>query len=475
MNNSFKKIMQSFSKSESRISQKIIMFSSIILIVNLLIGYSVYIRLKKNITSENRVLHSEQIINQSDTIRSINNNIIISSLGFIITNDKSFLEPCIFNQSGFKYIERLRELVRDNPDQIKSVDSLRFYVQKYLEFSHKTFELRSQQGMASAIAYISTKKGKMYADRILQISNDIHLKESILLKQRKESNNRRIDILKLFTLFLYLLMNVFTILLVLTLRKDMYQNEEKEKQAVELIRAKEKAEESDQLKSAFLRNISHEIRTPMNGIIGFSNLLTEEGITKAEIEEYTGYIIQSGKRLIEMITNILHIATIQTGVVEIKEKPILIETLFSNLFAAFNQLAKTKDIQLTYHNKNDKLRFFYSDEAKLFQIFSNLINNAIKFSDSGIIDYGYVIKGNMIQFYVKDTGIGIPPELYQQIFESFRQAELSVTRRYEGSGLGLAICFGLLQALDGKIWVESAIGKGSTFFFSLPNKKLQNA
>lgn len=475
MNNLFKKIMQIRSKIESKIRQKIIMFTSIILIGNLLIGFTVYIRLKKIIDSENSVHHSELVINQSDTILSINNKIIISSLSFILTNDTAFLEPCIMNQSGFKNIEELRELVRDNPDQIKRVDSLRFYVQKYLEFSNKTFELRSKEGIASAIALISTQKGKIYADRIHQISSIIQLTEKNLLKQRKESTDRKIDILKLLTLFLYLLMNVFTILLVLTLRKNMYQNVEKERQAVELIRAKEKAEESDQLKSAFLRNMSHEIRTPLNGVIGFSNLLNEKDVTKEEIEEYTGYIVLSGKRLIEMVTNILHISAIQTGSVEIKEKPILIETLFSNLLAEFNPLAKMKDIKLNYHNKNDKLRFCYSDEARLFQIFANLINNAIKFSESGHIDYGYEIKGHMIHFYVKDTGIGIAPELYKQIFESFRQAELSIKRQYEGSGLGLAICTGLLHALGGKIWVESVVGKGSTFFFSLPDKKLQQA
>jgi len=217
--------------------------------------------------------------------------------------------------------------------------------------------------------------------------------------------------------------------------------------------------------------MSHEIRTPLTSIIGFSNLLSEEDICKSDIKEYTGIINQSGKRLIEMITNILDISTIQTGLVEINEKPIFIDSLFSNLATIFQQIAATKNIQLSYHNQNDKLRYFYSDEAKLFQIFFNLISNAIKFSESGNIDFGYEIKGNGIQFYVSDTGIGIPPELYLQIFESFRQAESSLTRQYEGSGLGLAICNGLLRLLGGKIWLESEVNKGSVFYFSLPYKK----
>ncbi len=452
------------------------MLYSIILIGNLLMSYSIYIRLNKINDAGNRVRHLEKIISQSDSIRSINNNIIISSLGSLITNDKSFLEPCIINQTSFEHnIEGLRELVRDNPSQIKNIDSLSFYVQKYLDFSHRAFELRNKNDLVPAISLAFAQEGKIYIDRILQISNDIRTKENNLLKQGKESNDSKIDIFRLFTLSLYLLMNVFTILLVFALRKNMYQNKEKERQTAELILAREKAEESDQLKLAFLRNMSHEIRTPLNAIIGFSNLLKEGGMSKSEIEEYTSIINKSGYRLIEMITNILHMSAIQTGLLEIKEKPILIESLFANLFATFNPIAKMKNIQLNYHNANDKLRFFYSDEAKVFQIFSNLINNAIKFSESGNIDYGYEIKENMIHFYVKDTGIGIPPELYHQIFESFRQADLTLTRQYEGSGLGLAICIGLLQALGGKIWVESVVNKGSTFFFSLPDKKLQHA
>jgi len=495
MNFSFKKIRQSQNKSKAGIRQKLILFSVVILLGNLLICFSVYIRLKKMVASENMVNHAEQVIHQSETILSINNNTVLSSLGFVVTNDSAFLEPGIMNKSSFNHIERLKELVRDNPMQKKSVDSLSFYLQKLSDFSLKTIELRRNEGMASAIAFVSAKEGKMYSDRIRKIIIEIQMNEYNILKQGKESNDRRIAIFRLFTLFLYILMNVLTILLVFALRKNLNQNEEKEKRAEELIIAnkelafqneeKEKraeeliiaiknAEESDQLKSAFLRNMSHEIRTPLTAIIGFSNLLNEEDISKAEIKEYISIINQSGNQLIVMITNILDISTILTGLVKVNEKPILIDSFFHGLFTTFNQIARTKNIHLKYQNKNGELKFFYSDEAKLFQIFSNLINNAIKFSESGNVDFGYEIKENTIQFYVKDTGIGIPPELHRQIFENFRQAELSPTRQYEGSGLGLAICIGLLRVLGGKIWLESIVNKGSTFFFSLPYEKMNH-
>ena len=248
-----------------------------------------------------------------------------------------------------------------------------------------------------------------------------------------------------------------------------YQNEEKEKRASELIIAKEKAEESDKLKTAFLQNMSHEIRTPLNGIIGFSSLLNYEDISREEIKEYSAIISQSGNRLIEIVNNVLDISKIETGQIVIEQKAIVIDEIFADLLTFFTPVARTKKIRLEYANQGDKTKMIYSDEAKLHQILTNLINNAVKFTKSGSIDFGFETKGNIIQFYVKDTGIGIPAELHDKVFIRFIQAEQSMTKNYEGAGLGLAISKGLVELLGGKIWVESEIGMGTTFFFTLPD------
>ena len=251
----------------------------------------------------------------------------------------------------------------------------------------------------------------------------------------------------------------------------------------ELIIARQHAEESDKLKTAFLQNMSHEIRTPLNGIIGYSNLLKNENLSKEEINEFTYIIQQSGNRLIEIVNNVLYISKIQTGQFKIDNKPILINSIFSDLLSFFSQSAKTKNIILNYHNLDDKNRMLYSDKEMLYQILTNLINNAIKFTKSGSIDFGYEINDkpseglkpsegcaneDTILFYVKDTGIGIPTELYDEIFKRFIQIESTLSRGYEGAGLGLAICKGLVELLEGKIWIESEINKGTTFFFTLP-------
>jgi PAS domain S-box-containing protein len=247
---------------------------------------------------------------------------------------------------------------------------------------------------------------------------------------------------------------------------------DRKRMEIDLIEAKEKAEESDRLKTAFLANMSHEIRTPLNGIIGFSEMLNDDDISKEDLKEFTSIIQISGRRLIEIVNNVLDVSQIQVGQVKIDIGPILLHSISSDLLGFFSPLAKSKNITLSYNNQldNDKI-ILTSDETKLNQILTNLINNAIKFTVSGSIDFGYTVQDDMIQFYVNDTGIGIPEKLHGLIFERFAQAEDSFTRNYEGAGLGLAICKGLVELLGGKMWLESEEDKGSTFYFTLPMGK----
>ena len=252
----------------------------------------------------------------------------------------------------------------------------------------------------------------------------------------------------------------------ISIKEDITERKRAEQ---ELTIAKERAEESDKLKTAFLQNMSHEIRTPLNGIIGFSRLLNSDNLSKEDIQEFTSMITVSGERLIEIVNNVLEMSKIQTGQVKIVSEPIVINSLLSDLYDFFSHLAEEKNISLNYHNTDDFGRTIYSDEGKLHQIFSNLINNSLKFTKSGSIDFGYDIIDNKIRFYVKDTGIGIPEDMHDKIFERFIQAELSISRNYEGAGLGLAICKGLVEFLGGEgIWLESEINKGTTFYFTLP-------
>ncbi len=242
----------------------------------------------------------------------------------------------------------------------------------------------------------------------------------------------------------------------------------------ELIRAKEKAEESDRLKSAFLANMSHEIRTPMNGIIGFSNIMLEDTLTEIERREIAGILSKSANRLLELINNIIDISKLEVGQMEVSEKEFNLGDLMKELYNFFSMMAADKQLELKVEMPagNDST-VVLSDERKIYQILTNLMGNAFKFTTSGQIAFGYEIEGNWVEFFVRDTGIGIAESFLENMFKRFAQEEISESRNHEGAGLGLSISKGLAELLGGTIWVESEKGKGSTFRFRIPCKQLK--
>jgi len=238
----------------------------------------------------------------------------------------------------------------------------------------------------------------------------------------------------------------------------------------ELIEARDKAERSDRLKDAFLQNLSHEIRTPLNAIVGFSNLLSTDARSEnSAIREYTSIIQESSRQLLSIVTDILTIASIQTGQETISIKPVGVKKLFDYLFDRFSSSAEEKNIQFILPSdiRSDPM-IFLSDETKLTQILSNLLNNAFKFTRKGSVELTYTIHGHVIEFSVIDTGIGIPHESQSHIFDRFRQADDSTHIEYGGTGLGLSISNSFAQMLGGFIQLESEPEKGSRFTLTLP-------
>ncbi len=247
----------------------------------------------------------------------------------------------------------------------------------------------------------------------------------------------------------------------------------------ELIKAKEKAEESDRLKTAFLHNISHEIRTPMNAIFGFSSLLQSQGFDKEKTSHFTEIICQNILQLESIINDIICVATIEAGQEKIRKKEINLNVLLQNVFKQYELKANSRKLIFKLHtNLDDANSSIITDDVKLIQIISNLLNNAIKFTNKGEIQFGYIPKNDFLEFFVKDTGIGIPIEKHKIIFERFRQADSTIATNYGGTGLGLSISKSYIELLDGKIWVESEPTRGSTFYFTIPyqpaNKSLSS-
>jgi signal transduction histidine kinase len=237
----------------------------------------------------------------------------------------------------------------------------------------------------------------------------------------------------------------------------------------ELLIAKQKAEESDKLKSAFLANMSHEIRTPMNGILGFSGLLKEPNLSGEEQQIYIEMIEKSGLRMLNIINDIVDISKIESGLMIINIKELNINEQIGNIYMLFKQEVESKGMQLFNKNKlSNEEALIKTDAEKVYSILTNLIKNAIKYTSYGFIELGCERKGEQIEFFVKDTGHGIPKDRQEAIFERFIQADIEDKMATQGAGLGLAISKAYVEMLGGKIWLESEVEKGSIFYFTLP-------
>jgi PAS domain S-box-containing protein len=241
----------------------------------------------------------------------------------------------------------------------------------------------------------------------------------------------------------------------------------------ELRQSKEKAEESERLKSAFLANMSHEIRTPMNGILGFASLLEDTDLSGETQQEYIRIIEKSGNRMLNIINDIIDISKIESGLMKVDIKESDINEQMDYIYKFFKPEVEAKGMNLSFKKTlPDRDAVLLTDREKVYAILTNLVKNAIKYSEHGAIEFGYerIESGDKhLRFYVKDTGLGIPKERQEAIFERFIQADLVDSRDHQGAGLGLAITKAYVEMLGGKIWVDSEEGLGSTFYFTLGN------
>ena len=243
----------------------------------------------------------------------------------------------------------------------------------------------------------------------------------------------------------------------------------------ELILAKERAQESDRLKSAFLANMSHEIRTPMNGIMGFAELLKNPHLAHSEQTKYVEVIEKSGQRMLSIINDLVDISRIEAGTMDLHLDDINLNDQLDYVYNFFKPQADAKNLELVLSASLPSNRAMTkTDGEKLLAILTNLVKNAIKYTRQGRIHYGCSENGGVLEFFVKDTGIGIPKERQKAVFDRFVQADIEDIEAMQGAGLGLAIAKAYVEMLEGTIWLESEPGKGSTFCFTIPRKMKQH-
>ncbi len=231
-------------------------------------------------------------------------------------------------------------------------------------------------------------------------------------------------------------------------------------------------EDTERLKAAFLQNISHEIRTPLNAIVGFSTLLGEQIPATDSRREYLNVIARSSDHLAEIIDDIVEISKIETGTIMIKRETVNLNSLLRKVFERYCRAAAEKNVLLIFALMSDQsVSDIITDSYKVTQVLRYLVANAVKFTNKGKVEFGYEFKEGKIEFYVSDTGIGIPEEFRENLFRRFYQAENGASRNYEGTGLGLAISRAYIELLGGRIWYEPGPVKGSLFKFTIPEER----
>ncbi|WP_066633792.1 sensor histidine kinase [Labilibacter marinus] len=248
------------------------------------------------------------------------------------------------------------------------------------------------------------------------------------------------------------------------LQEDIEVRKETEKK---LIQAIEKAEESDYLKTSFLQNMSHEIRTPLNAICGFTGILTGSRLVEEERNKYISIIQKSSDQLLAIVSDVLTISSLETGQVKVYCESFNVSTVMHDLYVMFSSAAEVKGLQLKLLMPEATLTtLLFTDKTKFIQVISNLLTNAIKFTEQGSVTFGYEQVKHELVFFVEDTGLGIDEDMITKVFERFRQVDPSQQRIVGGNGLGLAISKGFVELLGGRIWVESEINQGSRFYFT---------
>ena len=334
---------------------------------------------------------------------------------------------------------------------------------KQAYYYHKLFKQNSD-------SIFNAKKFEQVAK--LDVLYDLESKEEKinLLEKSEELNKLKIESQKKLNLTL-----IFSTIVLLGLFVVLFKQSKAKNKTLELLKIeKEKATESDKLKSAFLANMSHEIRTPMNAIMGFSEFLKNPDLSKEKQTKFVDIITKSGVRLMNIINDIIDISKIESNQLKLELKEVKIIPILNEIVEIQKNtnplfLAKNIELKINLLNNSDGIKLI-TDENRFTQVLNNLINNAVKFTEKGSIEVGFSEKEysnkKYIEFYVKDTGIGIEPNKFDVIFDRFSQAGEKDFKT--GNGLGLSISKGILKLLNGDIWLQSKVGEGTTFYFTLP-------
>lgn len=405
-----------------------------------------------------------------------------NQLGDIYTKIKQYKKAIVYYNLSNNIVEPLNivETITENYKGLGNVYS------KIKDYKKAVFFINKHHALKDSIfsTEMLERQNNLYADfeiekkeKEIELLNSEKLIKSLEIKEKQSQIGKQKTLLYIAFAGIILFI-VFVLLLIrqIRFRNKAYkllnfQNKEIKEKRIELVAAKEKAEESDRLKSAFLTTISHELRTPLNAIIGFSEFINID-TPKENIIDFVNLINSSGHDLYEIIEDILEITEMESGISVITKSKFPVKSIFDETVEDIETIQEKNDknhleIKLNFPPEAQDL-IITSDKSKIEKALILVLRNAIKFTEEGTIEYGLEQKSDKIIFYIKDTGVGIPENKQDIVFDKFRQVDDSDTRKFGGMGLGLAFVKKIVESLDGKVWFDSVEGKGSTFYFSIP-------
>ncbi|MBI4027235.1 MAG: response regulator [Verrucomicrobia bacterium] len=423
--------------------------------------------------SQTWVHHAKDVLGASKEFMRNMVNVEIGQRSFLLTGNEMYVE--MYNRGNNACDEALKELknlVRDDPAQRQRLLDLERLTDQRTDFVKRTIEIKKTKGQAAALDMITTGMGSKMRENIRALVDKIEAEENHLLKERFVASN---DVLRKTEWTIVGGSAIACVIVLIAAGFFFTEIGKRERMEIELAKAHDAAQESTKLKSEFLANMSHEIRTPMNGVIGMTGLLSDTHLT-AEQRHFVEVIRTSGDTLLTVINDILDFSKIEAGMLEFEKVDFNLNTVAEGAVELFIEQARQKKIELLLWMEPETPRALRGDPTRIRQVLTNLLNNAIKFTENGEVILKIRPETDApdratIRFEVKDTGPGIAPEVLERLSQPFMQGDASTTRKHGGTGLGLAISRSLIEMMGGQMAIQSAPSKGSTFSFMISFEK----
>ncbi|MDH2907303.1 MAG: CHASE3 domain-containing protein [Candidatus Nitrosotalea sp.] len=436
-----------------------------------------FISINNLIENENWLSHTFTVIDKADYFMKTMVDAETGQRGYLITGQENFLEP--YNSATSQIddqIKALRQLTMDNPIQQSNMDRLEPLVKKRLDLLDLNISLRKSNNALDIVKNFDTTEGKKTMDEIRQVIENMKNEEQQLLAKRNLDTQSAIHTTEYVIILGTSIAVILTVMTTLVVNKKLAERQKLERANIELQVQSQQLRETDVAKEEFTTMISHELKTPLVTISGYAEMLKEDNsilgpLNSEQIDAVTKISAETTK-LERLISDIMDAQKIDLERMKFNKKEFGVKEFLDEQIQTHSKLMSDKKI--LFVNTTDEKINIVSDQYRLSQVFANLIKNAVDFvpPNHGSIEINAQRKNGHVVFYVKDNGSGIPKEKQDNLFKKFYQVDTSLKRRHGGTGLGLVICKGIVEALGGKIWLESEVGKGTTIFFTLPKNDL---